>query len=74
MNNSLQCTLHVYLTFPVLVFHVGPSLGAINHTNRTFYKNIFRSINRSLHPMGGIPQIILRLWGFFFLQGCRTQR
>ena len=40
-----------------------------NHTNRTFFKNILRSINLSLHLTGRIPQIILRLWGFLYASG-----
>ena len=40
-----------------------------NHTKRTLFKNILRSINLSLHLTGRIPQIILRLWGFLYASG-----
>ena len=35
-----------------------------NHTNRIFYENVFRSINRCLRPVRRIQQIILSLWEF----------
>ena len=31
----------------------------------------FRSIDRSLHPTGRMPWIILRLWGFLFVREAR---
>ena len=34
-----------------------------NYTNRILLTHMFRSINWSLHPMGRMPWIILRLWG-----------
>lgn len=37
---------------------------ATNHMNVIFDQKIFISIDRSLGPTGGMPQIILRLWGF----------
>ena len=47
-----------------------------NHTNRTFFKNILRSINLSLRLTGRIPQIILCLWGFLCIKdaGCRGDK
>ena len=43
-----------------------------------FYKYtcMFRSINRSLHPTGRTPWIILRLWGFLFVKdaACRGNK
>ena len=35
-----------------------------NHTNRIFYKNIFRSIDRSIFASYGTETELLRLWGF----------
>ena len=46
-----------------------------NHTNRIFYKNIFRSIDQSIlasfrtHAMNLCASL-----GIFMCQGCRTQR
>ena len=47
-----------------------------NHTNRTFFKNILRSIDLSLRLTGCIPQIILCLWGFLCIKdaGCRGDK
>ena len=47
-----------------------------NHTNRTFFKNILRSINRSLRLTECMPQIILCLWGFLCIRdaGCRGNK
>ena len=47
-----------------------------NHTKSTFFKNILRSINRSLRLTECIPQIILCLWGFLCVRdaGCRGNK
>ena len=47
-----------------------------NHTKSTFFKNILRSINRSLRLTECIPQIILCLWGFLCVSyaGCRGNK
>ena len=47
-----------------------------NLTRRIFYKDNFRSIDSSLHPMGRIHWIILRLWGFLCIRnaGCRYDK
>ena len=49
-----------------------------NYMNRIFLQiHKFRSINQSLCPIGCIPWIILRLWGFLCVNYChlrRTQR
>ena len=47
-----------------------------NHTNRTFFKNILRTINLSLRLTGHIRQIILCLWGFLCVRdaGCRDNK
>ena len=39
-----------------------------NHMNSIFYKNIFRSINRSLCSTGRMPWVILHLWGFLYIR------
>ena len=48
-----------------------------NHMNSIFYKNIFRSTDRSLHCTGRMPWIIiLRLWHFLCIRdaGCRGNK
>ena len=49
----------------------------IIYTNGIFlHIHMFRLINRSLHPMGGMPWIILRLWRFLCIRdaGCRGNK
>ena len=47
-----------------------------NHMNMTFYKNIFRSINRFLHPAGCVPRTFGCLWGLVCVRdgGCRDNK
>ena len=48
-----------------------------NHMNSIFYKNIFRSTDRSLHCTGRMPWIIiLHLWHFLCIRdaGCRGNK
>ena len=48
-----------------------------NHMNSIFYKNIFRSTDRSLHCTGRMPWIIiLRPWHFLCIRdaGCRGNK
>ena len=42
----------------------------------TIYTIMFRLFDRSLHPMGCMPWIILRLWGFLCIRdaGCRGNK
>ena len=44
--------------------------------NMTFYKNIFRSINRFLHPAGCVPWTFGCLWGLVCVRdgGCRDNK
>ena len=42
--------------------------GYRNHTNRIFYKNIFRVLNECLHPTGRMQLNVLHLWGFLYVR------
>ena len=47
-----------------------------NYTNGIFLHYTHFQINCSLHPMGSMPCIILRLWGFLCIRdaGCRGNK
>ena len=73
-STTLYYSLHTEIFIPVYFYSITQkrlNLYALlhnshnnshrNHTNGIFYKNIFRSIDRSLHPAGRMSWIILRL-------------